>query len=208
MVSVKPVPSEQKLIKTLDGRSLRRLVEVQLDAQGFRERMYSEEAEILITVDYGRGYLRNPYLLDTGRTASGSYGGSGALLPGGNPNEHADGPSVTITGGSRQLMSEKSTSYRAQLAKGEYEKLFIQLSAWENLPSGFGRGKLLWTTLMQVDDPDHRDLNRIGGEMLKAGAPYFGRASQKAEVEIHQGRPEGQVRVGEARPVDPQPKVK
>ncbi len=205
IASVKPVPSERKLIKPVDGPSLRRLVELHLATQGFSERMYGEDPDIVITVDYGRGYLRNPYLLDSGRTASGAYGGSGA---GAYPYGQADGPSLTITGGSRQLMSEKSAAYRARVAKAEYEKLFIQLTAWEKSSGGPVRGKQLWTTLMQVDDPDHRDLNRVAGEMLNAGAPFFGRVSQKPEVEVNPSLPDGGVRHDEARPLEPQPKDK
>lgn len=207
--AVKRVPSEWNLVKAVDERKLRHLTELFLNANGFRESGYTERAEIVITVAYGRGYVRNPYLLDTGRVASGVYGGSGAMIVGGNPNEHADEPSVTITGGSRQLMSEKNTAYRAQVAKAEQEKLFIQLTAWDNPLPATGAPSKLWVTTMVVDDPDHRDLNEIGGKMLQAGAPYFGRNSKELEIVSNQALPEGRVTVGEPHRVDPvEPKAK
>jgi hypothetical protein len=54
----------------------------------------------------------------------------------------------------------------------------------------------MWTTLMNVDDPDHRDLNGIYKEMFAAGAPYFDRAVEEAEVDVYKPLPEGNVKVG------------
>lgn len=206
IVAVKRVPSEQALVRAVNVGSLRRLTGLFLDANGFRESGYTEKAEVLITVAYGRGYPQNPYLLDTGGTDPWMKGGSGASING-KINEHIDFKSVPITGGSRQLMTEMTNGYQAKLQKAEAEKLLIQVTAWENTPAGTGRGRELWSTTMVVDDPDHRDLNVIGGKMLEAGAAYFGRAGKEAETEIHQTLPEGRVELGVPHPVAPdQPK--
>jgi len=55
-------------------------------------------------------------------------------------------------------------------------------------------------TLMNVDDPDHRDLNGIYKEMFAAGAPYFDRAVDEAEVDVYKPLPEGNARSSARRP--------
>ncbi len=55
---------------------------------------------------------------------------------------------------------------------------------------------MLWKTVIVADDPDHRDLNAIAAEMLKAGAPYFDKDLKKPEIEFWHGMPKGQVNVG------------
>jgi hypothetical protein len=61
----------------------------------------------------------------------------------------------------------------------------------------------MWAALMNVDDPDHRDLNTIFKDMLAAGAPYFDRAMEEPEVSVFKPLPEGNVQVGTPTVVEP-----
>jgi hypothetical protein len=67
---------------------------------------------------------------------------------------------------------------------------------------------MLWKTIIVADDPDHRDLNVIAGQMLKAGAPYFDRDLKKPEIDIYQNMPAGKVNVGTPEVVESDQKKK
>ena len=103
----------------------------------------------------------------------------------------------TITGASpMQLFDERTHGYEAKLQKAGYEKLFIRITAWQYPESPKSKAKMLWKTIMVVDDPDHRDLNAVAAAMLAAGGPYFDKVPQEREVEVHKPLPTTQVNVG------------
>lgn len=106
----------------------------------------------------------------------------------------------------QQLWEEKSAGYQAKLQKASYEKLYLRVTAWAYPIGEKARPKMLWKTIMVVDDPDHRDLNAIAQKMLEAGAPYFDRDITDPEVEIIKTLPTGHVNVGGPEVVDPKSK--
>jgi hypothetical protein len=59
---------------------------------------------------------------------------------------------------------------------------------------------------MVVDDPDHRDLNKIAATMLEAGAPFFDRQIKDREADIYKPLPNGRVNVGTPTVVPPKTK--
>jgi hypothetical protein len=126
----------------------------------------------------------------------GSVGQTGASGQG--PSSQDSAPlTQTITGASpMQLFDEKTPGYEAKLQKAGYEKLFIRITAWEYPPTPKSKPKMLWKTIMVVDDPDHRDLNKVASAMLAAGGPWFDKLHRKPEVEVRKPLPEGRVNVG------------
>jgi hypothetical protein len=125
-----------------------------------------------------------------GGTAFGS-GGQGAMTLDSAPLTQ------TITGASpMQLFDEKTPGYEAKLQKAAYEKLFIRITAWEYPPTPKSKPKMLWKTIMVVDDPDHRDLNNVAAAMFAAGGPWFDKLHRKPEVEVRKPLPDGHVKVG------------
>ncbi len=121
-----------------------------------------------------------------------------------------DAPTVTLGQDAlKQMMAQKTAGMEAKIQKASYEKLFIEVKAWKYPTDSSEKPRVMWTTLMNVDDPDHRDLNGIFKEMLAAGAPYFDRAVDEAEVDVYKPLPEGNVKVGTAVEVAPvKPPVK
>jgi len=83
------------------------------------------------------------------------------------------------------------------------EKLYIRVAAWQYPTDLKARAKILWKTIMVVDDPDNRDLNILASRMLEAGAPYFDRQTVEKEISVYQPLPEGQVNVGTPRVIEP-----
>ena len=68
------------------------------------------------------------------------------------------------------------------------------------------RPKMLWKTVMVVDDPDHRDLNRIAAAMLAAGAPYFDKEIREPEATVFKPIPDGRVNIGTPEVIPPKSK--
>ena len=171
----------EKLVRPVDAEMIAREVAQQLDQQGFHRVQPKQKPEIVITAEYGRGMLPNPYL-----------GGDQVLDDAGTGL-----PSVTPSGfGFNQLMAQKTNGYEGKLQKASYEKLYIEVKAWKYPVSPSEKPRVMWTALMNVDDPDHRDLNAIFKEMLAAGAPYFDRENKEPEVDVYKPLPEGNVNVG------------
>ena len=193
LLQVKMIASEDKLVKPVDANRLAGLVVHELDAHGFSRVLKGNKPEILITILYGRGWLRNPYLACAGPETPGGESSVGGV----------DAPSVTITGIPSQLFKEKGTGFEGKLQKAQYEKLYIHLTAWKYPTEPKERAKQLWTTTMIVDDPDHRDLNAVAAEMLAAGAPYFDKEINEEEVDVNRPLPEGRVNLGTPEVVDP-----
>ena len=192
IAKVEEIKADQKLAKPVNEGELVTLVLNELDRNGFREFRQGEKPDILLTVSYGRAELQNPYIRDQGETAGDNRAGgfTGATNDSG-------APTVVITGAfAQQLIDERTPGYEAKLQKAAAEKLYIRITAWE-YPSGpKGKPRMLWKTVMAVDDPDHRDLNAIAAKMLEAGAPFFDKEIREPEATIFKPLPEGHVNVG------------
>lgn len=185
---VQPIKQHTKLVKPVDEAAMLKLFRAELAKQGFREVVGDEKPEIVLLLVYGRGFLANPYLAK-----------AGAVNDSGKP------PMVSIGGADLpQLMNQKRTGYEAKLQKASYEKLFIHVVACEYAPGKKGDPKVYWVTTINVDDPDHRDLNSVMKEMLAAGAPYFGKQIKEEEVDVLTNLPEGRVDVGAPTVVEPE----
>lgn len=173
--------NDQPLIRPVDPEMIAREIAQQLDAQGFRRTQPKQKPEIVITAEYGRGLLSNPYL-----------NGDQVL-----ENPETGMASVTASGlGFLQLMRQKTVGYEGKLQKASYEKLYIEVKAWKYPSSPLEKPRVMWVALMNVDDPDNRDLNAICRDMLAAGGPYFDRVVEGPEVDVFKPLAEGTVRVG------------
>jgi hypothetical protein len=180
------VKSDYRLVKPVDKDNLLRQLFEQLLANGFKVYAKGTKPDILLAVSYGRGDMKNPYIRDEGETAT--TNGT---------------PEARITGGfAQQLIDEKTPGYEAKLQKAQFEKLFIRVTAFEYPKTPNTKPKMLWKTIIVADDPDHRDLNAIAADMLKAGAPYFDKDLKSPEVEFYKGVPQGKVNVGPATVVE------
>ena len=210
LLAVDEVKSEQPLVKPVDVQYLKGLLLRELAANGFRPYTKGQKPDILLTLSYGRGNLRNPYMDDTGDM--GVIGGQGGGDPGGGTGKPGIGEGRAynvVSGDARLLFDEISPTYRAKLAKSELEKLFIRVTAWSFPKSPTDKPKMLWKTIIVADDPDNRDLNAIAAEMLAAGAPLFDKETKDKEVDLYKPLPEGRVNVGTPEVVEPAtPKTK
>ncbi len=186
ILAIDEVKNAEKLVKPVDQENILQQLYEQLLANGFTKYVKGTKPDILLTVSYGRGDMANPYIRDTGETPT------------------MDGtPQQTITGAfAQQIMDEKTPGYEANLQKASFEKLFIRVTAFEFPKDKNTKPKMLWKTIIVADDPDHRDLNAIAAQMLKAGAPYFDKDLGKPEIQFYQGMPQGQVHVGPATVVE------
>ncbi len=174
-------PSVEKLVKPVEQDALLvQLLQV-LQRNDFRPARPGEAPEIVITLHYGRGFLRNPYF-------GFGYGMQNALS--------SSAPTVTIIMPTMDNIHGMGHGVEAKRQKAEYEKLFLLVSAWD-VPKAKGvKPHRLWKTLIYVDDPDHRDLGGVFKQMLAAGGPYFGQKIKQEEVEINTALPEGHVKLG------------
>jgi len=189
ILAVQLIPEEERMVKPVDAQKLGDLVRHELDTHGFRTVVKGQSPDILITVQYGRAWLRNPYFGDA-QTAQTQIFGL---------------PKNTVTLATRTSPRDTTTGFKAKAQKAEFEKLCIKLTAWQFMTDPKARAKRLWSTTMIVDDPDHRDLNAIAAEMLAAGAPYFDKEIKEEEVDIYKPLPEGRVNVGAPEVVEPPP---
>jgi len=196
IVAISESPSDVKLVRPVDEDNLLRILRVELTKRGFVEITPKQQPEILLTVTYGRGLLRNPYQDDS------------------MVNETSDPPVVTITGAfPTQLIRQKEKDFEEKLQNANFEKLFIRVTAWKFPEKASGEPKekkvkpyQLWKTIIVTDDPTNRDLNQFLEKMLAAGANFFDREIEKEEAEIVDTLPEGTVTVGDItvlKPGDP-----
>jgi hypothetical protein len=171
-------PSAEKIIKPVDRAALAAQLRQELSRHGFREITAREIPDVVLTVTYGRGYLRNPYLAD-------------AML-----DEVTTGvPTATITS-PQQAMRQREFNAEEKLQRAQFEKLFVAVTAWQ-YPAGPGaKPNQLWRTVMVVDNPAGRDLNLALPAMLAAGAGWFGRDSKEGEVTVQSTMPSGTVKLG------------
>lgn len=184
---VKLLPGAEKLVKPVDEASMVKQLQAELDRHGFHQVKHGQKPDIVLGLFYGRGMLNNPYLAGTAAT-----------------QDNLQGPAYVQAdqGGIAQLMKQKGTGYEEKIQRAKYEKLVVHVLAM-NYPKHQGdKPKEVWMTTMNVDDPDHRDLNLYYKEMLAAGSPYFDKEITDPEVNIIGPPPEGHVNVGETKVVE------
>ena len=200
VLSVQEITADQKLVKPVDEDAILQLLSHELNANGFQPYARGQRPEIILTVSYGRGELHNPYIRDQGEVG----GIPSAPAPGGNGQNDSGATSASINGAfPLQLYDEKNPGWEAKLQKAAAEKLYIRVTAWSYPTDSKAKARMLWKTIMVVDDPDHRDLNAVAAKMLEAGAPYFDREVLDPEVDVYTPLPDGQVKVGTPEVVPP-----
>lgn len=187
MLQVQQRGSMEKLTKPVDAEMIAREVSRQLELRGFERAKPKQKPEIVITAEYGRDFLPNPYLGEE-RTDDGQSGAATVTR----------GPS-----GSGKLMKESAVGFEEKIQRASYEKLFIEVKAWKYPASPQEKPRVMWVAMMSVDDPDHRDLNAIYKDMLAAAAPYFDREVDGPEIQIVKPLPEGNVKIGTPTEVVP-----
>ncbi len=202
ILSVQMFPSEEELVEPVDAHALLDEVCLELNRHGFRQVEKGHKPEILLTVQYGRAWLNNPYLSET-RDSQTVIGTSSIATTDGNATALLNTANRNVTGSWAPLMSRMAPGAEASLQEAQFEKLCIRLIAWRYFSDPKARAQQLWRTTMLLDDPDHRDLNAFASEMLAAGAPYFGRDIAEPETKVVKPPPEGQVNVGTPVEVDP-----
>lgn len=171
----------EKLVKPVDGAAILAQLCQELDRHGFHPAASGETPEIVITLHYGRGYLRNPYLgAGVGQIDELSMGGM----------------TVSIMMPTIDTMGLRGTGVEAKLQKAQFEKLVLAVCAWDYPKQPHAKPHRLWKTVMYVDDPDHRDLGALYSKMLEAGGDYFNRRITKEELEIYKPLPVGKVKLG------------
>jgi hypothetical protein len=178
IISVKETPSVQKLLAPVNEARIALQLREALAARGFSEIVAGQRPDILLTILYGRGFLKNPYL-------------KGAVVD----ELTGDIPVATITDPD-QILRQRQAGYEAKLQGAQLEKLFIRVSAWKYPESPEEKPASIWTTTMVVDSPETRDLNQFTGKMLAAGAEYFDRATKGEEVRVNSAGPKGSVTLG------------
>jgi len=176
---VLPHASNEAVVKPVDAIAIAKELNRVLQAAGFHPAQRDQEPEIVIAVEYGRGYLPSRSNHNNAGQARNNLTDSDSLNPWQLPE--------TFFSLAEQVR---------ELKTGE-ERLIIQIKAWKYAPDPKQELVLLWMTTMGVDDPDHRDLNELYQKMLAAGAPYFDQPIDRGqEVVINTAVPEGQVKVG------------
>lgn len=208
ILAVQLIPEEEKIVKPVDAQKLKDLVTHELDTHGFRQAEKGQKPEILLTVQYGRAWLNNPYFGDAQSRAGNTPGAMGAM--GGKMNVAKPMQMQDLSmANPKVFMRLQENGVEAKAQKAQFEKLCIKVTAWQYPADAQARATQQWHTIMIVDDPDHRDLNAIAAEMLAAGAPYFDKEIKEEEVDVYKPLPEGHVGIGTPEVIDPsQPKIK
>jgi hypothetical protein len=199
IVSVEQIDNPaNKLVRRVNEYALLKNLRQVLAKRGFREAPPDTKPEILLTVLYGRGWLKNPYLDDSVIDE----------LSGGIDGINSYGARVvTIVGIPKDVIRHKEPGFEEKLQRADGEKLIINLTAWQYPePRKPGEKKQkpreLWHTTINTDDAD-QDLNQQMEKMLAAGAAYFDREMDKEEVTTRSSMPEGHVDVGTPTVVEP-----
>lgn len=187
LASVSEVPSAQKMIQPVDKGTLAAHLRAELACHRFREITAQQIPEVVLTVTYGRGYLRNPYLADT------------------MFDEDTTGvPTATITS-PKQMMRMREFDAEGKLQKAQFEKLYVTVTAWQYPAKAADKPVLLWRTVMLTDNPDGRDLNLALPAMLAAGAGWFDRDIKEGEVTVKSMMPAGTVKLGPLEVIEDRP---
>lgn len=182
--------SEGSLVRPVDATWLTGLAVQELNSHGYTRAARGGKPDILITILYGRGFLKNPF--NDASTFATPGGGNGS-----------DAPSYAITGVSNQLFRESGNGFVAKQQRAEQEKLFIRLTAWRYPTERNAKRKELWNTTMVMSDPDHADLNRIAPQMFAAGGNFLDHDMTQEEVELNKPLQQSHVTVGAPEVVDP-----
>lgn len=190
-----------KLVRPVNEFALLKNLHRVLAKHGFTEAAPGTKPQIILTVLYGRGWLKNPYLDDDYIEQGGAIdnGGGGA-------------PTVTIVGVPKNIIRHKEPGYEEKLQRANGEKLIINVTAWEYRepnPNAKKREKpkQVWYTIINTDDAD-QDLNALMERMLEAGAGYFDHEIDKEEVSVSTTVKEGRVEIGTPIIVQPPTKQK
>jgi hypothetical protein len=178
LATVSEVEVADKLVKPLDRAALATHLRREMAAKGFREITGGETPEIVLTVVFGRGYLRNPHL----------DGAAEEMSPEGLPQ-------VSINS-AKQAMRQRQPGFERKRQSAQAEKLYIAVTAWQYPPVKGQKPNQLWRTVMVTDNPDTRDLNLAMPAMLAAGVGYFDRDIKDDEVTINSTMPTGTVKLG------------
>lgn len=183
-------PGGVSLVRPVDENEMRRILQAELTKRGYREAGPEEAADVILTVHYGRGFLRNPYLNDV------------------HMDEDTAPPTARIMGLQTHIVRQKTFRFEERTQAAQNEKLFIRVTAWANpavQPAKKNgkpaKPKLLWKTTMVTDDPAHRDLNQFIEKLLAAGSGFFNRTVEKEEAHIETDLPEGYIRYGDLKVV-------
>lgn len=204
ILSVQLIPAEGKMIKPVDAYKLQDLVRGELAKRGFQEVPKGAKPAILLTVQYGRSWMRNPYF-GTAQSVSENaplVGGAGDQI---NAAKPVQTQSIDM-GDAHTLMRLQENGVEPKAQKAQYEKLCIKITAWDYPTAQKAKAKQLWNTIMVVDDPDHLDLNEIAEKMLEAGSPYFDQEIKDEEVAVFKPLPDGHVHIGNPAVVQSDPK--
>lgn len=185
IASLKQAPSPQKLVKPVDEAGLLAQLRLQLGTRGFRESTGQEAPDVVLTLLYGRGHLRNPYLANIDGDLS-----SGSIVP-------TAAESQLAAAIDPRLYDKRGWGfYETKLLAAQKEKLFIRVTAWKFPGDRQEKPAELWKTTMVVDDPDGNDLNALYPKMLAAGVAFFDRTIKQEEVTIITPLKESQVKLG------------
>ena len=178
LAAVTEVPSAEKMIKPVDKGALAVHLRQEMSRHGFREITADQIPEVVLTVTYGRGYLRNPYLAD-------------AML-----DDATTGvPTATITS-PKQGMRMREFDAEGKLQKAQFEKLYVAVTAWQYPAKPGDKPSQLWRTVMVTDNPDGRDLNLALPALFAAGVGWFDRDIKEGEVTVKSTMPTGTVKLG------------
>ncbi len=184
IASLNQAPSPQKLVKPVDEAGLLAQLRLQLGSRGFRESTGQEVPDVVLTLLYGRGHLRNPYLANIDGDAS-----SGSIAP-------TAGESQLAAFIDPRLYDKRGWGlYEHKLLAAQKEKLFIRVTAWKFPGDRQEKPVEFWKTTMVVDDPDGHDLNALYPKMLAAGVAFFDRTIKQEEVTISVPLKEGHVKL-------------
>jgi hypothetical protein len=171
VASLKGAPSESKLVRPVDEAGLLAKLRQTLDSHGFRETTPADTPDVVLTVLYGRGYLRNPYLANI------------------DGDINSVGLAPTTLESLRAAMIDPSLygkrswgTYEHKVQAAQKEKLFIRVTAWKFPGDRKEKPAELWKTTMVVDEPDRHDLNELYPHMLAAGAQFFDQPMKEEEV--------------------------
>jgi hypothetical protein len=182
IASLKEAPANPPLVRPVDEAGLLAQLRQTLDSRGFREALAGDTPDVVLTLLYGRGYVRNPYLANIDGDIN-----SDGLAP--TPFESLHAASIDPS-----LYGKRSWgSYEHKVHAAQKEKLFIRVTAWKFPGDRKEKPAELWKTTMVVDEPDRLDLNDLYPRMLAAGAHFFDRPMKEEEVTVSR---EGRVDLG------------
>ena len=195
LASIKEVKTDESLVKPFNARAMAAELNKQLQAHGFHPVGPGEKPEIIITAQYARGMILDPYRDAANYAATDDrYHKRGpANLSNSTPNTNVFTHQIFVG------VTSKSDNF-------ENEKLAIEVTAMQYPPPADPKQKpvILWSTIMYTDDPANRDLNLVMPTLLASGAPYFDKhLDREREYNSYSNLPDGHVNVGAPEVVEP-----